>query len=191
MSAPIGQIQGFVHVGMPPYGASGFRTAPACDRVRSCIRPFVAALRWPRAGMAMRGSEAYQRTELGGSCTNTVFSDPDLIDPLPLLFSDLLSLPTCRDGLASAVRSDQCRHRVPVDFLLRQHCPEGTCHLVRQRDRGDHAKLAGQQAFQPTIVRDVEPLDRLQNGHRAGDQERSDVALAHLRGLAKPGLATA
>ena len=42
----------------------------------------------------MRGSEANQQTELGGSCTKTAFSDPDLIDPLPLLFSDLLTLPT-------------------------------------------------------------------------------------------------
>ena len=47
--------------------------------------------------MAMRGPEAYQQTELGGSCTNAAFSDPDLIDPLPLLFSDLLTLPTYRD----------------------------------------------------------------------------------------------
>ncbi|WP_229743415.1 hypothetical protein, partial [Salipiger profundus] len=61
---------------------------------RSCIRPFSAALTWPLAGMAMRGSEANQQTELGGSCTKTAFSDPDLIDPLPLLFSDLLTLPT-------------------------------------------------------------------------------------------------
>jgi hypothetical protein len=58
--------------------------------VRSCIRPLVAALMEPRAGMAMRGSEAYQQIELDGSCTKTAFSDPDLIDPLPLLFSDLL-----------------------------------------------------------------------------------------------------
>jgi len=32
----------------------------------------------PRAGMAMRGSEAYQQTELDGSCANAAFSDPDL-----------------------------------------------------------------------------------------------------------------
>jgi hypothetical protein len=34
--------------------------------------------------MAMRGPEAYQQIELGGSCTNTAFSDPDLIDPFAL-----------------------------------------------------------------------------------------------------------
>jgi hypothetical protein len=32
-----------------------------------------------------------------GSCTNAAFSDPDLVDPLPLLFSDLLTPPTYRD----------------------------------------------------------------------------------------------
>jgi hypothetical protein len=45
--------------------------------------------------MAMRGSEAYQQqTELIGSSTNAAFSEPDLIDPMPLLFSDLLTLLT-------------------------------------------------------------------------------------------------
>jgi hypothetical protein len=41
--------------------------------------------------MAMRRSEAYQPTELDGSYTKTAFSDPDLFDPLPSLFSDLLT----------------------------------------------------------------------------------------------------
>ena len=54
--------------------------------------------------MAMRGPEAYQQTELGGSCTNAAFSDPDLIDPLPLLFSDLLTLPTYWDVVACRLR---------------------------------------------------------------------------------------
>ena len=54
--------------------------------------------------MAMRGPEAYQQTELDGSCTKTAFSDPDLIDPLPLLFSDLLTLPTYRDVVACRLR---------------------------------------------------------------------------------------
>ena len=44
----------------------------------------------PRAGMAMRGSEVDQQTELVGSGTNAAFPDPDLLDPLPLLFRDLL-----------------------------------------------------------------------------------------------------
>ena len=70
----------------------------------------------PRAGMAMRGSEADQQTELIGSSTNTAFSDPDLVDPLPLLFSDLLTLPTYRCGIECAVRSHHRRHRVPVIF---------------------------------------------------------------------------
>ena len=54
--------------------------------------------------MAMRGPEAYQQTELDGSCTNAAFSDPDLIDPLPLLFSDLLTLPTHRDAVTRNLR---------------------------------------------------------------------------------------
>ncbi len=54
--------------------------------------------------MAMRGPEAYQQTELGGSCTNAAFFDPDLIDPLPLLFSDLLTPPTHRDDVTRNLR---------------------------------------------------------------------------------------
>jgi len=54
--------------------------------------------------MAMRGPEANQQTELGGSCTNAAFSDPDLIDPLPLLFSDLLTPPTHRDVVTRNLR---------------------------------------------------------------------------------------
>ncbi len=54
--------------------------------------------------MAMRGPEAYQQTELGGSCTKTALSDPDLIDPLPLLFSDLLTPPTYRDVVTRNLR---------------------------------------------------------------------------------------
>ena len=52
----------------------------------------------------MREPEAYQQTELGGSCTNAAFSDPDLIDPLFLLFSDLLTPPTYRDVVACSLR---------------------------------------------------------------------------------------
>jgi hypothetical protein len=67
----------------------------------------------PRAGMAMRGPEANQQTELGGSCTNAAFSDPDLIDPLPLLFSDLLTPPTEREvvtrNLRYAIAAAGCR----------------------------------------------------------------------------------
>lgn len=92
----------------------------------------------------MRGSEAYQQTELVGSSTDTAFSEPDLIAPLPLLFNDLLTPSTCRDEWGSAVRLDHFRHRVPVVLLFRHHSPEAACHLVRRRDRGDHARLAGE-----------------------------------------------
>ena len=35
----------------------------------------------------------------------------------------------------------------------------------------------------------TKPLDRLQNGHRARDEERADISLPHLRRLAQPGFA--
>ena len=121
----------------------------------------------PRAGMAMRGSEADQQTELNGSSTNTAFSDPDLVDPLPLQFIDLLTLPTRRGGMESAVCLCHRRHGVPVLFLFRHHGPEATCHFVGKCNRHNHARLSSPQARQPAIVRGAKPLDRLQNGHGA------------------------
>ena len=52
------------------------------------------SLRTPSSSIAVRlfWSEANQQTELVGSCTKTAFPDPDLIDPLPLLFNDHLTL---------------------------------------------------------------------------------------------------
>ena len=52
----------------------------------------------------MREPEASQQIELGGSCTNAAFSDPDLIDPLPLLFSDLPTLPIHRGVVTRSLR---------------------------------------------------------------------------------------
>jgi len=121
----------------------------------------------PRAGMAMRGSEADQQTELVGSSTNTAFSDPDIVDPLPLLFSDLLTLPTRQGGMESAVRLCHRRHRVPVIFLFRHHGPEATGHFVGKCNRHDHARLSSPQTRQPAVVWGAKPFDRLQNGHRA------------------------
>ena len=91
--------------------------------------------------------------------------------------------------MESAVRSCHCRHRVPVILLLRHHGPETTGHFVGKRNRGNHAWLSRPQARQPAIVRGAKPFDRLQNGHRARDQERADVALPPLRRLAQPGFA--
>ena len=94
----------FVHVWMPPLVQVVFERL---ERVIGCGHVSGLLLRrliQPRAGMAMRGSEADQQTELVGSSTNTAFSDPDLVDPLPLLFSDLLTPPTHRDVVTRNLR---------------------------------------------------------------------------------------
>lgn len=80
--------------------------------------------------MAMRGSEADQQTELVGSSTNTAFSDHDLVDPLPSMFTDVLTIPTRQVGMESAVRLCHRRHQVPVIFLFRHHGLEATGHFV-------------------------------------------------------------
>lgn len=101
--------------------------------------------------MAMRGSEANQQSELFGSTTNAAFSNPDLVDPLPLLLSDLLTRPTYRGAMASFTLSCHRRRRVPVIFLFRHHGPETSRHFVRQGDSGNHAWLATTQANKPSM----------------------------------------
>lgn len=70
--------------------------------MRSCIRPLVAAIDTAAGRYGYARSEADQQTEFVGSSTNTAFSDPDIVDPLPLQFSDLLTLPQYWDELAGA-----------------------------------------------------------------------------------------
>lgn len=55
-------------------------------------------LSWPRAGMAIRRSEADQNRELSGSLGDPALSDLDLIDHLSLLFFNLLTPPTYRSA---------------------------------------------------------------------------------------------
>lgn len=137
---------------MPPLVQVGFERL---ERVIGCGHVSGLSLRQliqPRAGMAMRGSEADQQTELIGSSTNTALSDPDLVDPLPLLFIDLLTLPTHHGGMKSAVRLCHRHHRVPVTFLFCYHGPEATGHLVGQCYGHDHARLSSPHARQPAAI---------------------------------------
>lgn len=160
-------IRRFVHVWMPPLVQVVFERI---ERVIGCGHVSGLLLRrliQPRAGMAMRGSEADQQTELVGYSTNTAFSDPDLVDPLPLLFSDLLTLPTRRCGMESAVCLCHRRHGVPVIFLFRNHGPEATGHFIGKCNRDDHARLSSPYARQPAIVRGTKSLHCLQNSHGA------------------------
>jgi hypothetical protein len=143
----------------------------------------------PRAGMAMRGSEADQQTELVGSSTSTAFSDPDLVDPLPLLFSDLLTLVTRRGGMESAVRLRHRRHGVPVIFSFRSHGPEATGHFVGNCNRDNHARLSSPHARQPATTWRAKPFDGLKNCHCTRDQKRADVTLLHFRRLTQSAFA--
>ncbi len=104
-----------------------------CGHVSGLI---VRHLMQPRAGMAMRGPEADQQSELGGSCTKTALSDPDLLDPLSLLFDDLLTLLTDRGGTTSELLLRQRRNRRSIVLMPRQHGPKPARHFVGQRDCG-------------------------------------------------------
>lgn len=64
------------------------------------------ALTGLRAGMAMRGSEVCQQTELIGSSTHFALSGADLINPLPLQFNDFFKLLTTgTDWLARSAQA--------------------------------------------------------------------------------------
>ena len=63
-----------------PVHASGFRTFPACDRVRSCVRPFARHKMQPLAVMEIRGSGANQLNELSTLGASVHFLIP--IEPI-------------------------------------------------------------------------------------------------------------
>jgi transposase InsO family protein len=107
-----------------------------------------AALHMPRAGMEMRGSGADQFSEREGSGYPFAFPGPDLIDHLPLLFLDLLTSPTHRRQ-TTVRRSGSRYRRTPVVLPLRQHGPGGPRHLVGERHRYQHARLARQHFGEP------------------------------------------
>lgn len=113
---------------------------------------WVRRLTLPLAGMAMRGPEADQQSELGGSCTKTALSGPDLLDPLSLRLRDLLTLLADRGGTTSELLLCCRRHRGSIILMPRQHGPKPAGHFVGQGDRGHHAGLAHQQARQPTAL---------------------------------------
>lgn len=132
----------FPHVWMPPGAQVGLERL---GRVIGCGHVsglFVRRLTQPLAGMAMRGSEADQQSELGGSCAQTALSSPDLYDPLSLRLRDLLTLLADRDERTDVSRLRRRRHRVPVILMPRQHGPKSAGHFVGQGDGGHHAGLA-------------------------------------------------
>lgn len=99
-------------------------------------------LTWPLAGMAMRGAEAHQTLGISGPLNHPAFSAPDLADPLPLQFVELLTPPRVRLGL----RSGCYRGRILEVLVCGHHGPEATRHLVGECDGHQHAQLLGQRS---------------------------------------------
>lgn len=136
--------------------------------------------------MAMRRAEAHQTLGPPGPLHHPALSACDLAGRLPSQFVDLLTHPRFRLGQ----RSGSCRRRIPEVLVGRDHGPQAARHLVGEGDGHQHARLLGQHSAQPAAVRRSLAACMLHDGHRSGDEQSTDVALAHLRCCSESLLAT-
>ena len=88
--------------------------------------------------------------------------------------SDLLTPPLVR-SLPSG--SD----RTSIILILCQHGPNGSGHLVCQRNRSDEARLSSQHRLQPRPKRTRPTYCPPDYCHRSRNQQASDIPLTHLR----------
>ena len=117
---------------------------------------------------------------------NTGFPNPYLSDRFHTCFSFARIFETVR--LTSSVRHQQSPSKL---FVLCDHCPQHSGHLVCQCDGREHAWLAGQNSPQPRAFRRWPNLGPGNHRHCANYQQAPDVALTRLARASKPLLAAA
>lgn len=82
------------------------------------------------------------------------------------------------------LRRDRCRS--PVIFLFGEQRPDHARHLVGERNRDEHARLARQHPLQPRTRWCTVATGLAHHRAAADDQQSSDRSLAHLRYAAEP-----
>jgi hypothetical protein len=133
------------------------------DRVRSCVRPLMCGLSSAAGqdGDLRIGSKSSTRAQ--GSVGRSGFPGPDLVDRCAHSGRRLLTPPSPVSDVSHLHRScSGSQRRIPVILALRQHGPDCAGHLVRQRDRDQHLRLALQHPCQPRACGDgflPEPID--------------------------------
>lgn len=100
---------------------------------------------------------------------------PDLVDHLPIRIVFLLTSPTLRPP-PSADRAG----RIPIVFVAREHRPDHARHFVGQRDGYQHSRLTREHADESRPWAPALAAPPLHDGHRADNQQPSDIALTHL-----------
>ena len=149
-------------------------TAPSCGADHG---------RWPC--IAMRGAEAHQTLGLPGPLNHHALSAPDLADRLPSHFGDFLTPPRVRGGLRSG-----CCHRRILEALVCCVTAQRPRAILLASDGPQNARFLGQHPAKPAPHSSYLAACVVHDGHRSGDEQSSNVALAHLRGFPKALLAT-
>lgn len=123
----------------------------ACDRMRTSVRPLGAAISEAagRYGDPRIGSKSHRRALSPIACS--WFSRSRSVRSFCPFGSSLSH--TSRTGImpmdAFRPSCGASRCRISVILLLRQHCPDHTRHLVGERNRHEHLRLARAQPVDP------------------------------------------
>jgi hypothetical protein len=163
-----------------PVRARCFRAASSCDRVRSCIRPSVAAVtdRRPVWRCADQAQINEASCELCGCyCISWSGSDRSIA----LTVRRPPHTPDVPLAVVPISRSGRNSHRNPIIFAFCQHGPNRAGHLVGNCDRHQHTRFAREHAMQPASLRRSFPTCPTHDDHRATNQKPPNVALSHLR----------
>lgn len=149
-----------------------------------CVRPFLGALvPWPVWDSRV-GLKTSDRAR--SSPCDTDFPNPDLSDrfhtrfSFSRIFEVVLPVPSA------------CQKRFPSKlFVLRDHRPQHSGHLVRQGDGSQHPRFAGQETPQPGVFRRRSHPGPRDHRHCADDQQTPYIPLTGFARASKPWLAAA
>lgn len=70
---------------------------------------------------------------------------------------------------------------IPVAFILRHYRPDRSSHLIGERDRNAHTRLALQHPRKPRVLWRGFAAGLLEHRHRTDDQKAPQIALPHFR----------
>lgn len=110
----------------------------------------------------------------------------ELRSPCRLLLVDRSPRP-CGQDVPSPAHGLGSRH--PIIFLPRRHGPDHSRHLVRQRDRCNHLRLARDEVREPAVRAPPLANHPADHAHGPDDEQSPDIDLAHFADGAELGLA--
>ena len=161
----------------PPPPCKGFVRWQQDRCLRSCIRPFGAAV----LPLALMVSAVRRPDKWTSSRRLALFQGPSPNPGCPGPPSSLASLASRRRRWAAPIPSRSCdRDGMPVCLARSQHGPGSARRLVRDSDRRDIDRPPGDQRPNPRARPDTTPETRADHGSGAVDQKGSQIAIAAL-----------